>query len=173
MRTNTTLPRGYQPPSAPSEIQALLTARLCKPSYFNFTAELRYPADPAQRGTPDNIIGMVGGVRTPEFGYQIDSRHWGQGYAVEAMRAIITAYWRYWPRGPPGLVGDHACHRITLDIVADHTASIAVARSLGFVKAAEEELREQVLADGSRAMVVMQVYELWRPGFVRSETWEV
>ena len=36
------------------------------------------------------LIGKFGAWRLPEFGFLIDSAHWGKGYASEAMEAFIA-----------------------------------------------------------------------------------
>jgi len=35
------------------------------------------------------LIGKLGAWRLPEMGFLIDTRHWGKGYAIEAMMAFI------------------------------------------------------------------------------------
>ena len=52
------------------------------------------------RARPDKVIGAVSIVPSrqgggPELGYWIDADHWGQGFATEAARALIDAFFAY------------------------------------------------------------------------------
>jgi RimJ/RimL family protein N-acetyltransferase len=54
------------------------------------------------KGKPNALIGMVGigpGLEDdrPHLGYWLGSPHWGQGYATEAARALIDAFFAYTP----------------------------------------------------------------------------
>jgi RimJ/RimL family protein N-acetyltransferase len=52
------------------------------------------------KGKPNSLIGMVGitpGPETgkPSLGYWLGSPYWGQGYATDAARALIDAFFAY------------------------------------------------------------------------------
>jgi RimJ/RimL family protein N-acetyltransferase len=52
------------------------------------------------KGKPNAVIGMVGIAVEPELGlphlgYWIGTPHWGEGYATEAARALIDAFFAY------------------------------------------------------------------------------
>jgi len=56
------------------------------------------------KGRPNALIGMVGISPSPEdgrphLGYWLGIPHWGQGYATEAARALIDAFFAYTPHG--------------------------------------------------------------------------
>jgi RimJ/RimL family protein N-acetyltransferase len=52
------------------------------------------------KGKPNSLIGMVGislsaETGKPELGYWLGTPSWGQGYATEAVRALIDAFFAY------------------------------------------------------------------------------
>jgi RimJ/RimL family protein N-acetyltransferase len=52
------------------------------------------------KGKPNAVIGMVGigtepELGVPHLGYWIGAPHWGEGYATEAARALIDAFFAY------------------------------------------------------------------------------
>ena len=52
------------------------------------------------KGRPGSLIGMVGigphpETGEPHLGYWIGTPHWGEGYATEAARALIDAFFSY------------------------------------------------------------------------------
>jgi RimJ/RimL family protein N-acetyltransferase len=54
------------------------------------------------KGRPNAVMGMVGIDRSPEdgrphLGYWLGVPHWGEGYATEAARALIDAFFAYTP----------------------------------------------------------------------------
>lgn len=73
--------------------------------------------------------------RRAELGYGLGPAHWGQGYAGEAVRALLA-----WGFGPLGL------HRVEADIDPDNTASAALLSRLGFQL--EGRLRERWIVGG-------------------------
>lgn len=73
--------------------------------------------------------------RRAEVGYGLGPAHWGQGYAQEAVRALLN-----WGFGPLQL------HRVEADIDPANTASAALLTRLGFQL--EGRLRERWIVDG-------------------------
>ncbi len=73
--------------------------------------------------------------RRADLGYGLGPAHWGQGYAGEAVRALLD-----WGFGALGL------HRVEADIDPDNTASAALLTRLGFQL--EGRLRERWIVDG-------------------------
>lgn len=68
----------------------------------------------------------------PEAGWIIHPDHWGQGYAGEAMRAVM-----------PWFDKAHGSQRIACMIEAGHTASESLALQLGFVEYARHQQPEE------------------------------
>jgi ribosomal-protein-alanine N-acetyltransferase len=73
--------------------------------------------------------------RRAELGYGLGPAHWGQGYAGEAVRALLD-----WGFGPLDL------HRVEADIDPANTASAALLARLGFQL--EGRLRERWIVGG-------------------------
>jgi [ribosomal protein S5]-alanine N-acetyltransferase len=73
--------------------------------------------------------------RRAELGYGLGPAHWGQGYAQEAVRALLD-----WGFGPLGL------HRVEADIDPNNTASAKLLSRLGFQL--EGRLRERWIVGG-------------------------
>lgn len=105
---------------------------------------------------------MVGGVRTPEFGYQVDSKHWGKGYAQEAMRAVIDAYWDVWPKGMSSLPEEDR-NKVVLHIIQEHVVSIALAKKLGFSKVGETVEVDEAEDGSELRRWTLDILELQRP----------
>jgi len=127
------------PPDEVSGMKEWIRERISRPNTFSFLVELRHPENPAAVGTAANIIGSAGGNRTPEFGYSIDADHWGKGYATEAMRAILDAFWDTWPEGMPS-IPKAVRNEVWLKVSPTNLGSVAVARKLGFTDVGEEVL---------------------------------
>ena len=56
------------------------------------------------------VIGTNGSSNSndlPDIGCAIDRAYWRKGYASEALRGLIDAYWREYRSGYPGLEGDN------------------------------------------------------------------
>jgi len=87
----------------------------------------------------DRVIGLVrlakGGVQAAKLGYMIAADHWGHGYATDAARTMLRFAF-----------GPLALHRVTAAIGPENTASIAVAKNLGF--GYEGQLRDHVFTNG-------------------------
>lgn len=70
---------------------------------FDFVVELRQPQLQHNDNTTSStsaepqIIGLAGSFHPPEVGYMIHPSHAGQGYATEAINAIIEAMWERFP----------------------------------------------------------------------------
>jgi ribosomal-protein-alanine N-acetyltransferase len=73
--------------------------------------------------------------REAEFGCELDARHWGQGYATEAGRAMLRFAF-----------DDLGLHRVRAECVADNTASARMLERLGFRP--EGRLRENLWMKG-------------------------
>ena len=145
-----------------------ISSRLSRPNTFSFIVELRNPSDPSLIGTSANIIGSCGGNRTPEFGYSMDADHWGFGYAVEAMRAVLDAFWDTWPNGMPSLPEE--CRNVAiLKISPGNPASLAVARRLGFAEVGEEIFMS---AEGTKSGEKIIKFKLDRPQPQRPRAYE-
>ena len=107
------------------------------------------------------VVGLCGGQSLPDIGYSFHPSLWGQGYATEAIRGFLEAYWETFPIGFPGLQGDERDYlRARTD--ARNRASIAVLRKLGFEFWKEEEEDR----DGGKDKVLVCIWRLWRPGMV-------
>ena len=87
------------------------------------------------------LIGSVGIRRKPEneweadIGYELAAEHWGNGYAVEAARAMLDFGFR-----------ELKLHRISAGCVAENTASVRVLERLEFKL--EGHLRESTYFKG-------------------------
>jgi [ribosomal protein S5]-alanine N-acetyltransferase len=86
--------------------------------------------------TTGELIGNCGirkrsvGAYEADIGYELAPQHWGQGYATEAARAIVTFGFK-----------ELGLHRITAECVADNVGSARVLEKLGMVQ--EGRLRER------------------------------
>lgn len=69
------------------------------------------------------VIGKAGAWNLPEVGYLVHPDHWGQGYAREAMEAVI-----------PHLFASHPVDRLVAEADPRNTASLALLARLGFVE---------------------------------------
>ncbi len=67
------------------------------------------------------VIGKAGSWAPPEVGFILHPDHWGQGYAREAMKALI-----------PVLFARHDIAALTADVDPRNAASIALLDRLGF-----------------------------------------
>ena len=88
----------------------------------------------------DALIGFVriglSGVKAAKLGYAIAADHWGNWYATDAARTMITFAFQ-----------ELGLHRITAAIGPDNTSSIAVVKRLGFTR--EGHLRDHVFTNGA------------------------
>ena len=69
------------------------------------------------------VIGKAGAWRLPEVGFMLHPDDWGQGYASEAMRAVIAH-----------LLATHQVPRLTAEADPRNTASLNLLARLGFTE---------------------------------------
>lgn len=74
------------------------------------------------------VIGKAGFWRFPEVGFLFDRRVWGQGYASEAVGAVLERGFRV-----------HGMTKVIADVDPRNGASIRVLEKLGFVETHREE----------------------------------
>jgi [ribosomal protein S5]-alanine N-acetyltransferase len=86
-----------------------------------------------------------------EIGYELDPKHWGNGYATEAAQAILTFGF-----------SKLSLHRISAWCVADNLASARVLEKLGMRQ--EGRLRENQYYKGRSWDILLYaiLYEEWR-----------
>ena len=114
------------------EMQGKQPGDLNPQPWYQFTIEGR------DNGTVVGDVGVgfgVPGERQVELGYRIHPDHQRQGYAREAVAAIIDY-----------LIAEHGIHRFIGVVAAPHVASIKVLKSLGFRH--EGHFRQSLLVDG-------------------------
>ncbi|MGR3712252.1 MAG: GNAT family N-acetyltransferase [Shimia sp.] len=74
------------------------------------------------------VIGKAGFWQFPEVGFLFDRRVWGQGYASEAVGAVLERGFRV-----------HGMAKVIADVDPRNVASIRVLEKLGFVETHREE----------------------------------
>ena len=80
---------------------------------------------------PLKAIGFLSAMRIPEMGYGINRHFWNKGYMTEALEGFKTKYWKFFPRGYPGLEGgERDCLIAQTD--KRNQASQAVLKKCGF-----------------------------------------
>lgn len=88
----------------------------------------------------ESLIGFarlgLAGVQAAKLGYAVRADQWGNGYATDAIRAILGFGF-----------GVLELHRISAAIGPDNLASIAVVERLGFIR--EGRIRDHVYTDGA------------------------
>jgi RimJ/RimL family protein N-acetyltransferase len=123
---------GPSPPTTKAQFDRLLRHAGSWSLYGYGMLFARLPGEPA-------IIGSCGVFHSwrgfgqgmddvPEAGWIIHRRHWGKGYAVEAMRVALAWF-----------DAAHRASRITAMIDEGNLASQKVARRLGFVEYGEQD----------------------------------
>jgi ribosomal-protein-alanine N-acetyltransferase len=77
------------------------------------------------------VIGKAGiwRLQPPELGFMLHPDHWGQGYAKEAIEAVLTNAWN--------LDGDYRIEHVTADVDPRNIASLRLLEKLGFHKTGE------------------------------------
>ena len=175
------------PETQVSQSAEKIAQMLSNPTAFNFSVFLRresadtiHSPEAAEETDPAeglDFIGCCGGMRTPEFGYMIDEPYWGKGYATEAMRAVLDAYWAFFPDGMPG-VGEKSS-----DIAGNETvpsSGAIVDKGTGDVHLAEgnkgeEDIKHYAFAViehenvASKAVVKKLGFEFWKQEEVKEE----
>ncbi|KAF2661848.1 acyl-CoA N-acyltransferase [Lophiostoma macrostomum CBS 122681] len=68
---------------------------------WNFCVEL-LPEPNGEAQSEPRVIGLVGAVRAPEVGYMFNARYWGKGYATEALKAFMPAFFDHYSGAPQG-----------------------------------------------------------------------
>lgn len=112
------------------------------PESSNSAAETKMPivAQPL-------VIGKAGIYDGKEIGFIFNKRHWGKGYAFEALDAIIKHFWMY-PGGrmEAGCTPATSCAQasdsvetIKADVDPRNEASLKLLKKLGFVEIGYEE----------------------------------
>jgi RimJ/RimL family protein N-acetyltransferase len=86
-----------------------------------------HPADDFVITLDGRVIGKAGSWKLPEVGYLIHPDHWGQGYAAEAMRAVIAH-----------LFATHDMDRLVAEVDPRNAASLKLLAKLGFVETHRE-----------------------------------
>lgn len=84
----------------------------------------------------DVVIGFVGITQPPQLFYIFDETHWGSGYATEALRAFLDAYWRNLPTGLKSVNEDHRDY-LEAHVHHGNGGSERVAAKCGFVHVAD------------------------------------
>ncbi|KAI2635404.1 acetyltransferase domain-containing protein [Xylaria nigripes] len=117
------------------------------------------------------IHSIHGSLGWPEIGYKLHPRHWGQGYATEAMSALLGAWWAL-PREEvqisthPSTLNGREGEReelVVAEIATYNTGSQRVLEKLGFEHFATwEELDTQLHRLGQPIMIGH--FALSRPG---------
>ncbi|KAI1352890.1 acetyltransferase domain-containing protein [Xylaria sp. FL0043] len=76
-----------------------------------------------------------GGMGWPEVGYKLAPAHWGRGYATEAMRAVLDAWWGL----PRGIEGEE--EEVVVKVLA---GTLGTASSISAPTATETETAEAI-----------------------------
>ncbi|KAF2720964.1 acyl-CoA N-acyltransferase [Polychaeton citri CBS 116435] len=79
----------HRPLETREQAQKWLSDRALGADVYNFIIELRHQTASAESTT---IVGIMGCFHPPECGYMIYPEHFGKGYATEAVKGFIPAY---------------------------------------------------------------------------------
>ena len=128
---------------------------------FNFAVE--------ELGAPGKAVGVVGChiLEPPECGYMLKKEVWGKGYATEALKRFLQAWWEL-PRNEVELdekepkVEDKNAVKVVpevlnADIVDTNYASARILEKCGFKRVSEELIEEK------GEMITLVRLELERP----------
>lgn len=101
---------------------------------------------------------MCGAHKLPEIGYMFDPLEWGRGYASEAVKGFLKAYWERFPEGFPGLEGQEKNY---LTAVTDkiNIGSVKVLKRNGFEYWKEQE----DVDDETGEKFILDFWRVWRP----------
>lgn len=91
----------------------------------------------ADGARPIGSIGLFRNADEVELGYWIARRHWGQGYATEATRAVL------------GLARAIGHRRVVATHFADNVASVRVLQKTGFQPTGEQRIRHSAQRGGA------------------------
>lgn len=121
---------------------------MTEPGKFSFAVEL-----------PDGgpVIGFLGITSPPEIFYIFDEAHWGKGYATEALRAFLDAYWTRFPEGLPG-VPTEIRDVLEAQVHEGNVASEGILAKCGFV-----HVGDGVTDAHGRNDVPQKIFRLERP----------
>lgn len=123
---------------------------MLRPGSFVFAVALKEPT-----GGP--VIGFLGINKPPAIFYIYGRASWGQGYATEALRAFVVAYWETFPQGLPGLAPEFR-DKLVAHVIAANAASARVLERVGFT-----QVSEGVADVGEKLNVPEKGFEIYRP----------
>lgn len=123
---------------------------MLRPGSFAVAVTLKEPTD-------RSVIGFLGIIRPPAIFYIYGRATWGQGYATEALRAFVAAYWATFPQGLPGLAPEFR-DKLVAQAIAKNTASVRVLERTGFT-----QVSEGVADVGDKVNVREKGFEIYRP----------
>lgn len=103
------------------------------------------------------VIGFLGLLRPPAVFYLYGRASWGRGYATEALRGFVAAYWDTYPQGLPGLA-PALRDKLVAQALADNEASVRVLERAGFT-----QVSEGVADVGEKRNVPQKGFEIYRP----------
>lgn len=86
----------HRPVTSLAQAERWVSDRCLGPDVFNFGIEVRLSGE---------FIGVIGSFHWPYVGYVIDPDHAGNGYATEALRALIPALFDHIPSAGKGNSG--------------------------------------------------------------------
>ena len=109
-RANGAILHWKEPDKSMAQSREWVTDRLRSPKCWNFVVHRRAsslplsPSDASDLLNPSEedrnaIIGLAGVLIAPEIGYSFHPSVWGQGFASEAVAALVDTYWEVFPRG--------------------------------------------------------------------------
>ena len=104
------------------------------------------------------VIGICGAHNLPEVGYLWNQSVWGHGYATEALRAFVEAYWKTFPEGFPSLEEDKKDFLLAYSH-EENSASNAVLGKAGFKLEEKEQVDHPKMGRHTKYS-----WRLWRPG---------
>jgi RimJ/RimL family protein N-acetyltransferase len=122
---------------------------------FSFAIEIA--SDSIAADKQGSAMGFVGITRPPEIFYIFDENHWGRGYATEALKAFLVAYWERYPAGLPDS-NDVDPNLLEAHVDDGNQASESVLVKCGFVHASDA-----LATSHGRNDVATKIFQLKRP----------